>query len=352
MKKLYKPIIDFLNRGNQSAQENKKFDRKNTDTRTRSEKKQSLSIEEEVKEIESTILKTKKGNFRLEYYGGGGICQVFKGTPVSAGKNRILDSCILVKRVQQKWHKRPEVLTQFKREISIVSDFIHPQLPHFVDKGTLVGQDYFAYEFVEGSALINLPKHKDIYPPEKVNRIAPLILMQLLDQLHYFHASMYTIVHGDISVENIVFGIDNRIHLIDFGCAYRKKKVTDESYLWLGKPSYVSPEQAKGDPWAERSDIYQAGILFYELLTGERWNKGQNSRERILFSANASSPQKNFLNQWVDPGISELIAKMLESNQEKRIASAKECKSILKPYVEKIKEEDTTLNFLSVSSHE
>lgn len=299
-----------------------------------------LSEAEEIENlqgIEGTILKTRKGDYKLEYFGEGGICQTFKGIPVSAGKERKLDKAIMVKRVHPKWHKKPEVLSQFKREISIVSDFIHPQLPLYVDRGNLVGQDYFAYEFVEGVALINLPKHKDIYHPELVNKVAPLLLMQLLDQLKYLHEQMYTIVHGDISVENIVYGKDHKIHLIDFGCAYRKKKVTEESYLWLGKPSYVSPEQARGESWAEKSDIYQAGILFYELLTGQRWNKGGNTREKMLFAANAASPEKDFLNQWIEPEISDLVARMLESDQENRIASAKECQLILRPFVERIK---------------
>lgn len=284
-------------------------------------------------DLENTILKTKKGEYKLEAFGEGGICQVFKGTPVSVGKNRRLGKAILVKRVHPKWHYHQSVMSQFRREINIVSDFIHPQLPHYVDKGTLAGQDYFAYEFVEGVALINLPKYKSKYPPELVREIAPLILMQLLDQLKYLHEQMYTIVHGDISVENIVYSDDNRIHLIDFGCAYRKKKVTDESYHWLGKPSYVTPEQAQGEPWSERSDLYQAGILFYELLSGERWNKGTNAREKMLFAANAASPEKDFLAQWAALPVSELVAKMLEADQNKRIGSAKECKALLKPFI-------------------
>ncbi|HEY9135575.1 MAG TPA: protein kinase [Pseudomonadales bacterium] len=307
------------------------------DTPNSTDDEQGLADEAGLPDIEKTVLKTKKGEYKLEAFGEGGICQVFKGTPISVGRKRQLDKCILVKRVHPKWHHHKEVLSQFKREINIVSDFIHPQLPHYVDKGELAGQDYFAYEFVEGVSLINLPKYKNKYSPERVREITPLILLQLLDQLKYLHEQMYTIVHGDISVENIVYGNDNKIHLIDFGCAYRKKKVTDESYHWLGKPSYVTPEQAKGESWAEKSDIYQAGILFYELLSGQRWNKGASPREKMLFAANVASPEKDFLSQWVEMPVSELVAKMLEADQRKRIGSARECHTLLKPFVNRFK---------------
>ena len=282
---------------------------------------------------ENEILPTRKGDFRLNKFIEEGVCQVFKGTPVSVKDKRKLDKCILVKRVHPEWHNNKEVLEQFKREIGIIRDFIHPLLPHFVDKGELAGQYYYAYEFIEGEPLINIFNDKKNFPREKLIELAPLVLMQLLDQLKYLHEQMFTIVHGDISVENIIYSNQNSVHLIDFGCAYRKQKVTEKSYHWLGKPSYITPEQARGEPWSKTSDLYQAGILFYELVSGLRWNKGNTPAEKVLFAASVDSPDKNFLSHWVPSPLSELVSKMLQAEESQRISSAKECQELLAPYV-------------------
>ena len=287
--------------------------------------------------IDGRVLTTKKGDFRLEVFGEGGICQVFKGTPINQDKKPSLEQVILVKRIHPKWYEHAHVLQQFKREISIVRDFIHPQLPQYVDSGTLGGQDYLAYKYIEGVPLIELPKYKSKYPPEFVRELAPFILWQLLNQLKHLHENMSTIVHGDISIENIIYGEENKIYLVDFGCAYRKYKVTDDNYHWLGKPSYISPEQARGETWDEKSDVYQAGILFYELVSGQRWNKGSDPREKMLFSANATSPEPDFLSQWVDLPLSSLIAEMMIADQHKRLASIQACQTRLKPFVVKFK---------------
>lgn len=287
--------------------------------------------------IEGMLLHTTKGVYKLQAFGEGGICQVFKGLPVGIEPGEAATKALLIKRIHPKWHANDQVKTQFKREISIVSDFIHPLLPRYMGRGTLEGQDYLAYAFVEGFTLIHYLRNKTLYPREKISARAPYVLGQLLEQLHYLHSQMSTVIHGDISIENIIYGKDNKAHLIDFGCAYRKNKVTDHNYHWLGKPSYVTPEQARGEVWAEQSDLYQAGVVFYELVTGQRWNQGKTSREKMLFSANATSPKNNFLHQWVDLSLSELLARMLAANPHERIESAKDCLTQLSPFINRIK---------------
>lgn len=295
------------------------------------------SVAKETDVIEGMLLHTTKGTFKLQVFGEGGICQVFKGTPVGVEPAEATIKALLIKRIHPKWHANDQVKTQFKREISIVSDFIHPLLPRYMDRGTLEGQDYLAYAFVEGFTLIHYLRNKTLYPREKISALAPHVLWQLLKQLHYLHSQMSTVIHGDISIENIIYSKNHEAHLIDFGCAYRKKKVTDHNYHWLGKPSYVTPEQARGEAWAEQSDLYQAGIVFYELVTGQRWNKGKNSREKMLFSANATSPENNFLHPLVDLSLSELVARMLAANPHERIESAKDCLTQLSPFINRIK---------------
>lgn len=282
--------------------------------------------EEDEAKIVGSVLETKIGRFRLEKFEEGGVCQIFKGAPLpSEYEEDTPTKNIAIKRIRPKWHQHGAVQEQFKREIGIIRDFLHPQLPQFVDRGDLAGQNYYAYEYIEGVPLIRLCQDQMSYPTELVREISLSVIMQLLGQLHYLHDQMYTVVHGDISAENVVIDGSQKVYLVDFGCAYRKKKVTAQSYQWLGKPSYISPEQAQGDSWDHRSDLYQVGILYYELVAGARWNQGDEARDKILDASAKQAPRKDFLAHLTKPEISAIIAEMLEPDPNRRIQSAEEC---------------------------
>ena len=286
---------------------------------------ESCTEEEDEAKVLGAEVETRLGRYRLEKFEEGGVCQIFRGVPVDQSLNAVPLGNISVKRIRPKWHKHSAVQEQFQREIGIIRDFIHPSLPQYVDRGDLAGQDFYAYEFIEGYPLIRLCQDKERFPLELVREIAVPVLKQLLSQLSYLHEQMYTIVHGDISAENVLINDEQKVFLVDFGCAYRRKKVSDESYQWLGKPSYISPEQAQGEPWDHRSDLYQVAILFYEIVSAQRWNQGKDSKEKILSASSKQSPSEDFLVPFTSPGVSKLISEMLEPDQHKRIQSAQEC---------------------------
>ncbi|PCJ15542.1 MAG: hypothetical protein COB04_13075 [Gammaproteobacteria bacterium] len=286
---------------------------------------QSYTEEEDEAKVLGSVVETRIGRYRLEKFEAGGVCQIFRGVAIDDDEDAKPRPNIAVKRIRPKWHKHSAVQEQFQREIGIIRDFIHPSLPQYVDRGDLAGQDFYAYEFIDGYPLIHLCQNKDRFPLELVQEIAVSVLKQLLSQLSYLHEQMYTIVHGDISAENVLINDAQKVYLVDFGCAYRRKKVSEESYQWLGKPSYISPEQAQGDTWDQRSDLYQVAILFYELVSAQRWNQGKDSKEKILSASSKQTPADDFLVPFTSPGVSKLISEMLEPDQHKRIQSANEC---------------------------
>jgi len=163
-----------------------------------------------------------------------------------------------------------------------------------------------------------------------VKELAKDIVGQLLEQLHFLHTSLKPVVHGDISSENILIDTKQKIYLVDFGCSHFQKQANKEAYQWLAKPSFISPEQARGEKWDHRSDLYQAGILLYELLKNRRWNEGATKRDKVLFAASNQRQQDNFLEGVTDAKTSAFVAKMLDPDPTKRFQTAKEALAALK----------------------
>lgn len=259
------------------------------------------------------------GRYRMEPYTEGGICVVMKGIPLEPGKPKLA-----VKMVREQWLNHQAVRRQFTNESQIVRELNHPQLPRYRSRGLIDGKAYYAYEFIEGFQLINLSQEQQRFPPALVKQIAKDIVRQLLEQLHYLHNSLKPVIHGDISSENILIDTQQKIYLVDFGCSHFQKQASKEAYQWLAKPSFISPEQARGEAWDHRSDLYQAGILFYELLRNKRWNIGKSKRDKVLYAASTERQADMFLLDVTDARTSAFVARLLDPDPARRFQSAKE----------------------------
>lgn len=251
--------------------------------------------------------------YRLSNFSEGGVCQIFKATAT----RRNLPA-LSVKMIQPKWIKHPAVRRQFNTESQILRGIQSPGLPRYVARGNFNDRTYLAYEFLPGVPLIRLAQSQTLFGQGLLQQSALLILKQILEQVRYLHNKLNPVVHGDISAENIIINAEKKATLADFGCAHFLNIANSQSYRWLAKPSYLSPEQARGESWGPPSDIYQIGILFYEMTMGKRWIRGKTPREKMLFAASVKPPEKDFLAAWINPGLSALVARMLHSQPEKR----------------------------------
>lgn len=263
--------------------------------------------------------KIGSNEYRLEPFTEGGICVVMKGIPKSPGNPRLA-----IKLVREQWLNHAAVRRQFSNESQIVRELRHPFLPKYRARGLIEGKAFYAYEFIDGVPLINLSQDKSRFPPDLVKEISRDIVCQLLVQLDHIHGGLKPVAHGDISSENILINNRQQIYLVDFGCAHFIKQAHKESYQWLAKPSFISPEQARGDAWDNRSDLYQVGILYYELLMNRRWNVGRTKRDKVLFAASNDRQEDDFLKDVVDAETSAVIAKLLDPSPRNRFQSARE----------------------------
>ena len=155
----------------------------------------------------------------------------------------------------------------------------HRNLPAIEDIIVYDGNVYIIQEFVQGISLEQMLNKEKIL--EKAKAIA--IMDQLCDVLEYLHSLNPPVIHRDIKPSNLIIGTDGTVKLIDFDVARNYKPEMLKDTRLLGTEAYASPEQFGYTQTDIRSDIYSAGILFYEMLTGET-NVNQNKLDRKLFS--------------------------------------------------------------------
>src|SRR5438067_5319321 len=169
-----------------------------------------------------------------------------------------------------------EYLARFRDEAKVVVRLSHGNLVPVFDAGTVAGELYVAMDYVDGKdlrAVWNRCAKKGIAFPVDV---AVHIVRELVRGLHHAHTAAgaggdLKLVHRDVSPPNVLVSFTGEVKLTDFGLASSTLKLEKTAPgVIYGKVSYMSPEQARGEPLDGRADLYAAGVILWELLTGRQ----------------------------------------------------------------------------------
>ncbi|MFK8017143.1 MAG: serine/threonine protein kinase [Gammaproteobacteria bacterium] len=212
-------------------------------------------------------------------------------------------------------HRRNQQLHgAMAREFALLDTLDHPRLPQTKDHGQWLDRSVISYRYIQGRPLLDLLAANEITP-----RLAIDLAVQLFDILTHLHEHRLCIVHGDISPENLLINDQQQLFLIDFGTAWASSIAHAGGQP--GKPSYLSPEQAQGRTCTYRSDLYQSGIILFELLTGKRYNPGQSPIARRAFAA---SPEID-LDDFVSVPYRAVLRRLLDPEPMARWPTARSC---------------------------
>lgn len=193
----------------------------------------------------------------LQLLGEGGIGAVYKA------KDRELDRLVAVKVIRPELASVHDILHRFKQELILVRQVTHRNVIRIFDLGVGNGRTFITMEYVEGQDLKSVLEERNKFPPEQ----AVDIIQQVCQALEAAHAE--NVIHRDLKPNNVALDAHGRVVVMDFGLAgSMEQAAVPESGPIIGAPEYTSPEQATGQPVDARSDIFAAGIIFYQLLTG------------------------------------------------------------------------------------
>src|SRR5579862_6721627 len=194
----------------------------------------------------------------LKLLGEGGMGAVYKA------RDRELDRMVALKVIRADLAGHPTVLQRFKQELILARKVTRRNVIRIFDLRVADGPRFITMEFVDGRDLSSLLEERHKFSPDEAVRI----LRQVCSALEVAHQE--GVVHRDLKPQNIMVEENGRACVMDFGLA-RSMEATGLTQVGaiMGTPAYMSPEQAKGMPADERSDLFSLGIIFYQMLTGE-----------------------------------------------------------------------------------
>ena len=187
------------------------------------------------------------------------MSEVYEATDIISRK------LVAIKLIREDVMKNPVNLKRFKNEATIAASLNHPNIVKVFNNGTVDGRPYITNEFVNGQTLKDVLDFRSPLPISE----ALSIMIQLTSALQYAHD--HNIIHRDIKPQNIFLLQDGTVKLGDFGIAEADGLDIHnpmESKEIVGSVHYIAPEIAKGKPASAQSDIYSAGVTFFELITG------------------------------------------------------------------------------------
>ncbi|MBN1465358.1 serine/threonine protein kinase, partial [candidate division KSB1 bacterium] len=184
------------------------------------------------------------------------------GVGVYIANHIYLGKRILLKTLDREHIPDPTMLSRFQREAKTLAQLDHPNIIDVLDFGTLGQFFYISFEYFKSRTLREVIRAGDLRNDQKRH-----VLVQLLRGLDYAHARQ--VIHRDIKPENILLDDENRLKIADFGLAHIRGEAsfTQQASI-VGTPSYMSPEQIRGEELTAQSDLFSTGIVAYELFTG------------------------------------------------------------------------------------
>jgi serine/threonine-protein kinase len=221
----------------------------------------------------------------------------------------------------------PEILTRFRREAQAAGRLTHPNVVAVYELGEDAGTTFIAMEFVKGRSLKEyLEQHTRFTTPQLAR-----IMTELLAALDYSHRN--GVVHRDIKPANVMILEDGTVKVADFGIARIEQSNLTQTGMILGTPSYMSPEQFMGQTVDGRSDLFSAGVILYELLTGEKPFSG--SATTIMHKVLQEDPlPPSTLNVQVPRPFDGVMKRALAKRPDERFQTAREFAEAIKSAVE------------------
>jgi beta-lactam-binding protein with PASTA domain len=253
------------------------------------------------------------GRYRVERrLGGGGMAEVFLAEDTTLGR------LVAVKVLRERFADDEQFVARFHREARAAAALNHPNVVAIHDRGGSAGTSYIVMEYVPGETV-----------KERVQRTGPLsplaardVELGLLAALQAAHER--GIVHRDVTAQNVLLTGDGLVKVADFGIAHFGASALTSTGMVMGTSRYLSPEQARGGPTDGRSDLYAAGVVLFEMLTGRLPFDGDNDFAIAAQHAYEQAPAPSDFAGELPPELDAIVVRALRKDPAERFQSAAE----------------------------
>jgi serine/threonine protein kinase len=236
---------------------------------------------------------------------------------VYRARDPLIDRTVAVKQVSLppafSGVQREEFSRRFFAEAKAAGRLRHSNVVTIYDLGVEEGQPFMAMELVEGESLSQILKTRGVLPPQEALTIARQVALGLA------YAHEQGIVHRDIKPDNILVDRKGRPVITDFGVAHLESSDLTRTGEVLGTPHFMSPEQVKGEALDGRSDLFSLGVVFFEMLTGQRPFRGETVSS-ICYQIVHAAPKPDLSQLDVPLPVGQVLAGLLAKDREDRFA--------------------------------
>jgi serine/threonine-protein kinase len=264
--------------------------------------------------VSDTLINTLfDGRYRImRKLGTGGMANVYLAEDQELGRR------VAIKILNDRHAGDEQFVERFRREAKNAASLSHPNIVSIYDRGEAEGTYYIAMEYLDGRSLKELILSRGPAPVH----VTIDYTRQILAALRFAHR--HGIVHRDIKPHNVLVDAEGRLKVTDFGIARAGASQMTEAGSIIGTAQYLSPEQAKGAPVDQTSDLYSVGVLLYELLTGQAPFSGDTPVEIAMkhLSAVPEPPSANRAD--IPHDLDLVVMRALGKDPSERYQSAEE----------------------------
>ena len=275
--------------------------------------------------------------YLLERINVGGMAEVFRAKAFGVeGFERL----VAVKRILPNIAEDKEFIRMFIEEAKLAVQLNHANIAQIFDLGVVDGSYYIALEHVHGRDLRAMfDRCRQLGDAMPVSQ-ACFAIMKVCEGLDYAHNKRdqsgreLSLVHRDVSPQNVLVSFEGEVKLIDFGIAKAAVKGSKtQAGILKGKFGYMSPEQVRGIPVDRRSDVFSCGIVLYELLTGERLFVGESDFSTLEKVRNVEILPPSTYNRRIPDELERIVLKALAKDPEERYQNAIDLHDELQAFV-------------------
>jgi HAMP domain-containing protein/predicted Ser/Thr protein kinase len=246
----------------------------------------------------------------LSELGKGGMGVVFRA------RDRELDEEVALKVLKGVSEGQAAQVDRLRQEIKLARVITHPNVVRAFDFGESAGSRFLTMEYVPGTTL------REVIDARGGLQLTPAL--QIAKQVCRGLAAVHKagIIHGDLKPQNVMVMGNGVAKLMDFGVARTRSNQDHGGVSVVGTPLYMSPEQAKGADLDERSDIYSAGVMMYEMFTGQCPFRAKEVTEILQMHLNDIPTDPRVLRPDMPQALAEIILACLSKHRAQRPSSA------------------------------
>jgi serine/threonine protein kinase/beta-lactam-binding protein with PASTA domain len=253
------------------------------------------------------------GRYRIvRKLGAGGMADVYLAEDQELGRR------VAIKILNDRHAADDQFIERFRREAKNAAGLSHPNIVSIYDRGKAEGTYYIAMEFLDGRSLKEMIVGRGPAPVKTAIDYA----RQILAAIGFAHRN--GIVHRDIKPHNVLVSPEGRLKVTDFGIARSGASQMTEVGSIIGTAQYLSPEQARGSPVDQTSDLYSVGVVLYEMLTGQVPFTGDTPLEIAMKHLSAVPKPPSELRPDAPHDLDLIVLRALAKSPEERYQTAEE----------------------------